>query len=50
MAIGAKTVILFYAIELMIARCVGREVMLRGVVVVVLALLTIKSDFAPFVV
>ncbi len=43
MAIGAKTVILFYAVELIVSRVAGRELLLRGVVVIVLGILSLKS-------
>lgn len=43
MAIGAKTVILFYAFELIFARLKGKEVLLRLMLVVVLAYLTINA-------
>ena len=43
MAIGAKTVILFYVVELIVSRVAGYELLLRGVVVVVLAVLSVKS-------
>lgn len=47
MAIGAKTVILFYAIEMAIARSAGRELIVRGVIVSILTMLTIKSGIGP---
>jgi len=43
MAIGAKAVKLFYALELLISRVVGREMILRCIVVGALAMLTLKS-------
>lgn len=43
MAIGAKTVVLFYAVELLIARVAGRELLFRCTVVAVLAVLSLKS-------
>lgn len=43
MAIGAKTVILFYAFELIFARLKGKEVIMRLVLVVILAYMTINS-------
>ena len=43
MAIGAKTAILFYAVELIVSRVAGRELLLRGVVVIVLGILSLKS-------
>jgi len=47
MAIGAKTVILFYAIEMLIARSPGRELVYRGAVAGILALMTLKGGVNP---
>ena len=43
MAIGAKTVILFYAFELIFARLAGKEVLLRLTLVLILAFMTMIS-------
>ena len=43
MAIGAKTVILFYAFELLIANIDGKEVILRCANVAVLAMLSLRA-------
>jgi len=43
MAIGAKTVILFYSIEMLISRAAGRELLVRGVVVAILTLFVLKT-------
>lgn len=43
MAIGIKTVVLFYAFELVFARLTGKEVVMRLTLVVLLAVLTINA-------
>ncbi len=43
MAIGAKTVILFYAFELLIASIDGKELILRCANVAVLAMLSLRA-------
>jgi UDP-GlcNAc:undecaprenyl-phosphate GlcNAc-1-phosphate transferase len=47
MAIGAKTIVLFYSIEMLISRSAGRELSIRGVVVAILTLLTVKAGIVP---
>jgi hypothetical protein len=47
MEIGAKTVVLFYSIEMLISRSAGRELIIRGVVVAILTLLTVKAGIVP---
>jgi len=47
MAIGAKTVILFYAIEMLIARSAGRELAFRCAVAGILAMMTLKAGINP---
>ena len=43
MAIGMKTVVLFYAFELVFSRLRGKEVFLRLILVVLLAVLTVQA-------
>ena len=50
MAIGSKTVILFYAVELVVTRLAGHELLFRGVVAFVTGAMLLKALGLPQVV
>jgi UDP-GlcNAc:undecaprenyl-phosphate GlcNAc-1-phosphate transferase len=50
MAIGSKTVILFYAVELIVTRLAGRELLFRGIVAFVAGAMLLKALGVPQIV
>ena len=50
MAIGSKTVILFYAVELIVTRLAGRELMFRGVVAFITGAMLLNALGVPQIV